>query len=111
MRVDQIRICGIKAFGDSGDISFDQRCNVFVGQNNSGKSTFINAILTLQGNRFGENDLRRNSQSGAWISYVLSGLDQGVKFVNPIGTAKTIRLIPTVIEFDLRVPIHAFRLM
>ncbi|MER8922193.1 AAA family ATPase [Mesorhizobium sp. M0802] len=45
MRVSRIRIKGFQSFEDTGDISFTDGINIIIGQNNSGKSALLRALL------------------------------------------------------------------
>ncbi len=58
MEIRELRLCGIRCFEDTGDIQFDPKCNIFVGKNNSGKSSVLRAILGLQGFPFNQLDVR-----------------------------------------------------
>jgi hypothetical protein len=70
MKIRDLRLCGIRCFEDTGDISFDPKCNIFifVGKNNSGKSTVIKSILGWQGFPFDNFDVRPSQNDGP--SYV-----------------------------------------
>jgi energy-coupling factor transporter ATP-binding protein EcfA2 len=62
-----IRLTNIKSFADSGYLELSEGINVFVGANNSGKSTLLRSIQLLQPserlNLFFENGLRVGAQS------------------------------------------------
>ncbi|TGT68014.1 MULTISPECIES: AAA family ATPase [unclassified Mesorhizobium] len=45
MKLVKIRIKGFQSFHDSGDITFSEKINIVVGQNNSGKSALLRALL------------------------------------------------------------------
>ena len=45
MRLKKLRIRGFQSFSDSGDIAFEDGFNLIIGQNNSGKSALLRALL------------------------------------------------------------------
>lgn len=45
MRLTTVRVRGYQSFGDSGDVNFADGINLIIGQNNSGKSAFLRALL------------------------------------------------------------------
>ena len=51
MILRSFRVENFKCFRDSGDIVLDTGFNIFVGKNNSGKSTFIQALKYLDFNK------------------------------------------------------------
>jgi predicted ATPase len=61
MRVKSIRLIGIRCFDDTEPIELSPCCNVFVGKNNSGKSTLLKSVLALQGFPFNATDVRSNA--------------------------------------------------
>lgn len=58
MKIKTLRLVGIRAFEDTETLSMSPTCNVFVGQNNSGKSTLLKGVLAYQGFSFSEEDVR-----------------------------------------------------
>ena len=60
MKIKTLRLVGIRAFEDTGTISMSSTCNVFVGENNAGKSTLLKGLLAYQGFPFSEEDVRPN---------------------------------------------------
>ena len=48
MNVHSIWVRGIRCFEDTGRIDLSPGCNIFVGQNNAGKSTILKAVLSWQ---------------------------------------------------------------
>ena len=59
MKIASFRLRGIRCFEDTGDVSLAPGCNVFVGQNNAGKSTLLKAAMAWQGFPFANpNDFR-----------------------------------------------------
>jgi predicted ATPase len=65
MKIDGLRLAGIRCFEDTGWIKFSPRCNIFVGQNNAGKSTLLRGILAWQGFAFDENEASGDIRSDA----------------------------------------------
>lgn len=61
MRVSFIHLAGIRCFEDTGHLKLSPGCNIFVGQNNSGKSTILHAALALQSLGLKGEDVRRGS--------------------------------------------------
>jgi predicted ATP-dependent endonuclease of OLD family len=48
MWISQIRLDSIRGFASQYFLGLSQKINLFVGQNNAGKSTILNTILLLQ---------------------------------------------------------------
>ena len=67
MKITGLRLVGIRCFEDTGDFPCKSKFNIFVGQNNAGKSTILRTILSCQGFPFDDGDVRPSS-SDAWIS-------------------------------------------
>jgi predicted ATPase len=63
VRAKSIRLVGIRCFADTSDINLGARCSIFIGQNNTGKSTLLKSLLSLQGFPFSNNDIRPGSPS------------------------------------------------
>jgi len=61
MHITAIRIAGLRAFEDTGLIKLSPGINIFVGQNNAGKSTILKVPMALQGHAFTQQDLRAGS--------------------------------------------------
>jgi predicted ATPase len=70
MRIDQLRLVGIRCFEDTGDLSLASKFNLIVGQNNAGKSTLLKGILNLQGMTIDWQDVRPHT-TDVWISILL----------------------------------------
>jgi predicted ATPase len=65
MKVTKLRIQGFRSFEDSGDIALSQ-INVLVGPNNSGKSTVLKALHSVQaGYGAAATDVRQGSPAAA----------------------------------------------
>jgi AAA15 family ATPase/GTPase len=66
MWVSKLHLKNVKSFADSGEISFAKTINLFIGGNNSGKSTLLKCLYRLQ---FVEQDhriyLERTRRKGA----------------------------------------------
>lgn len=70
MHIAHVQLSGIRCFDDTGRVRLSKGCNLFVGQNNSGKSTILRSALALQGFDFSKKDMRPNSPN----SYFRIGL-------------------------------------
>jgi predicted ATPase len=57
-----MRALSIRCFDDIGNMEFSEKCNVFVGGNNSGKSTLLRMAMAFQGRSFDGNDFRQGGQ-------------------------------------------------
>jgi predicted ATPase len=75
MKICSARLVNFRCFKDSLDLHFHSRMNIFVGKNNSGKSTLLRAILALQFDTFTGNDLRPGSLDSAYRSVTLDEID------------------------------------
>jgi predicted ATPase len=71
MKISGMRLVGIRCFEDTGDLVFGNNFNIIVGQNNSGKSTLLRAILNLQYQYLDGQDLRSTSPN-VFVSVSLS---------------------------------------
>ena len=68
MRLIKVRIRGFQAFSDTGEVEFAEGINLIIGQNNSGKSALLHALLpTLLDDR--------HRSPGKWEAYKLSEPD------------------------------------
>ena len=61
MHISALRRVGLRAFEDTGLIELSSSINIFVGQNNAGKSSILKAAMALQGHPFTTHDLRMGS--------------------------------------------------
>lgn len=61
MKIKTLQLVGIRAFEDTGVISLSSTCDLFVGENNAGKSTLLKGLLAYQGFPFSEEDIRPNT--------------------------------------------------
>lgn len=68
MKIRDLRLVGIRCFEDTGDIPFDPKRNIFVGKNNTGKSSVLKAILGLQGFPFDHGDVRPGHSMSSFIT-------------------------------------------
>lgn len=71
MKVDKFRVAGIRCFDDTGDIELSPRCNIFVGQNNAGKSTLVKALLGFQYLPFSGDE--RAGAANSFVTATFSG--------------------------------------
>lgn len=83
MWLENITIENIKSF-EKASLTFDKRINILTGVNNSGKSTIINAIKSLQINHgVNEQSIRIGNDFGI-TSMTISDLDKRCKnYINP----------------------------
>lgn len=65
MKIEGLRLAGIRCFENTGWIDLSQKCNIFVGQNNAGKSTLLRGIMVWQGFPFDENEQSGDFRAGA----------------------------------------------
>lgn len=68
MKIYDLRMVGVRCFENSGDILFDPKCNIFVGRNNSGKSSVLKAILGLQLFPFDNLDVRPGDRKSCYVT-------------------------------------------
>jgi predicted ATPase len=62
-KLEYLSIENLRCFSKRKKIFFSHQINLLVGHNNSGKSTILRAIYTLQGNPFSQADISKNSSS------------------------------------------------
>lgn len=72
MWLKTIQLKNIKSFADTGELNLSKTINVFVGPNNSGKSTILRSTYTLQGQENQGEEGRRFVVEG-----VRAGSDEG----------------------------------
>ncbi|MDB5575874.1 MAG: hypothetical protein JWR80_1050 [Bradyrhizobium sp.] len=72
MKIKALRLVGIRAFEDTGVVQLSETCNIFVGENNAGKSTILKCALSFQGFTFGAEDIRPHVTS-SYYAIVISG--------------------------------------
>ncbi len=90
MWVTNLQIENIRSFLKTGVINFSKTINLFVGQNNSGKTTILNIIRCLQGNHINQYDIRVGNDHGSFqiwfdgddLERVRDNADRIVKFGN-----------------------------
>lgn len=85
MKIEDLRLVGIRCFDDTGTIKLHPNCNVFVGKNNAGKSTLLKAVLSLQGFPFGQVDMRPGSATSSFSTLTLSEIPPSTVF--SVGTS------------------------
>jgi predicted ATPase len=84
MKLRTLSIQGIKGFADKNSLVFSPYINIFVGQNNSGKSTILNSIFLLQSeNALNPSDISIDSTTG-YITIALEGVNN---FISQTGTS------------------------
>lgn len=97
MKIDGLRLAGIRCFDDTGWISLSPRINLFVGPNNAGKSTLIKGVLAWQGQSFVETvdngDIRPDVSDITYelgVSEVPNGIRTVTGVVHETGPALTL---------------------
>jgi predicted ATPase len=65
MKIEGLRLAGIRCFEDTGWIDLSHKCNIFVGQNNAGKSTLLRGVTVWQGFPFDEAEQSGDFRAGA----------------------------------------------
>lgn len=72
-----MRLVRIRCFEDTGDIDFSDDFNIFIGKNNSGKSSLLKGILTLQGFNLEGNDIRPSHYTlPSFVTVVIDNIEQ-----------------------------------
>jgi AAA domain, putative AbiEii toxin, Type IV TA system/AAA domain len=74
MKIRDLRLVGIRCFGDTSDITLHPHCNIFVGKNNAGKSTLLKAILGFQGFPFDQLDIRPGHEDSSFVTVAFNGV-------------------------------------
>jgi predicted ATPase len=62
MKIESLRLVGLRSFQDTGRLELSQTCNIFVGPNNAGKSSILRGVLHWQGQGFGPADCREGER-------------------------------------------------
>lgn len=73
MKISQVRLYNVRCFEEVG-IALSGGCNIFVGQNNCGKSTVLRAALNLANIHFDQQDVRPHT-SISYVSTVLTEMN------------------------------------
>jgi predicted ATPase len=68
MKIHDFRLTGIRCFEDTGDIACDSKCNIFVGKNNSGKTTLLKALIGFQLSPLDGHDMRPGFQTNSFVT-------------------------------------------
>ncbi len=77
MYLASMTMSAFRCFEFTDKIEFDPKINVFIGQNNSGKTSLLRSILSLQGFSVTLEDRRKGSSRDTEIDFELSGTDVG----------------------------------
>jgi predicted ATPase len=128
MKIIAMELSNVRGFEKMEKTNFSSSINIFVGPNNSGKSTVLNSIYMLQRNVFTKNDVSVGQTDGSisiyvggdslrYIPYVAFpnevkfDLSTGNKVVKPHGNliAETFNLISSVEPSNLIYPYLAKR--
>lgn len=73
MKITAIEISNLRGFEGKNEISFSDSINLFVGNNNSGKSTLLKAIYVLQNSAiFNRSDITLGEEKG-YVKYWFTG--------------------------------------
>jgi hypothetical protein len=92
MRIKNFRLVGIRCFTDTHHIDLSPRCNIFVGQNNVGKSTILKALIAFQGFPFAPTDIRPGSIS-SYHELVADGFASGETMIGTNPPPPVIRAV------------------
>ena len=99
MKLLSFQLKNIRCFEDTGPIAISQRVNVFVGRNNSGKTTILNAILSSQaGFQMGPENLRPHINDSAFMKFDLQWPSQLIP--NNIGIGAGSALVGLLYVYD-----------
>ncbi len=95
MRIIELRLVRVRCFEDTGEISPATNCNIFVGKNNTGKSTLLRAVLRLQGFSFDDRDVRPSEHTSAppFISLMVQQANWNTFISEPRVKADPLRII------------------
>lgn len=93
MWFSKIKLVNINGFSDTGLIKLSRRINVFVGQNNSGKSTIINTILLLQHENYANISVKIDANTDGTIEFIPENIPDSVN-----GPKYMPELYPTIIS-------------
>ena len=98
MKVHSVRLKNKRCFEDTGELICSPKLNIFVGRNNTGKSTLLKAIFGLQLRSFDTNDVRPGSIGEDSFSTVVicdMSLDERLK----IGVSSSLSNIRTITTY------------
>ncbi|MBW8619123.1 MAG: AAA family ATPase [Hyphomicrobiales bacterium] len=87
MRIKSLSLENIKSFEKVDHLEFSD-INIFIGKNNSGKTTLLDAILCPHG-RINQNHLRRNSETGG-VRIELGSVDFSISGISDLGYVELI---------------------
>lgn len=79
MKITAIQLKNLRGFKEVSKTDFSESINIFIGPNNAGKSTVLNAIFMLQRNVLGKNDITIGERIGKVILYYSEGHFQYIK--------------------------------
>lgn len=99
MKLQNFQLKNIRCFEDTGNIALSPQINVFVGKNNSGKTTIINSILNLQaGFAMGHESMRPHKNDTSFQKFEL--LLSADPFPNNLGIAAGTESVSILHIFD-----------
>ena len=81
LKITRMQLQGVRCFQDTGQLDLGQNCNVFVGRNNSGKSTLLRALIGLQGTGLDGSDIRAGFNGDSWLKFSLKDLPMNAQMV------------------------------
>jgi predicted ATPase len=87
MWISNIKLENIRGFIDTDTIELSKNINLFVGQNNSGKSTLLNSILLLQYASLDQGDITLGRDKGRITHFV----QNTGKYLNKLEVERLIR--------------------
>lgn len=93
MTITSLKMDGVRSFLRTDVLNFSKSINLLIGANNSGKTTLLNVLHSLQGEHLSGNDVRMNSPfanieiwfDGQDLNRVRDNAGQLVKFGNQSG--------------------------
>lgn len=103
MFATNLRLNGLRGFEDSGDLSLSEGINLFVGANNSGKSTILKALYLLQNQCLSHKDIRIGKDE-AKIAITFDNLKENKHFTKIASDAPSIETWGNIITIQLRNP-------
>ena len=97
MKIASFRLRGIRCFEDTGVVSTGPGCNIFVGQNNSGKSTLLKAIVEWQIVDEWQGQDFRPYRDVSSVELSLTNIDSADIFSGKIGQNENVTLLRTLV--------------
>jgi hypothetical protein len=99
MKLLSFQLKNIRCFEDTGAVDLSQNVNVFVGRNNSGKTTILSSILSLQtGFQFGHENVRPHTNDSAFVKFDVQWPNQ--PFSSNIGIGAGMKQVSLLYTYD-----------